>query len=265
MIIAHISDPHFGQIERENIVEVLVEEVNAMAPDLVAVSGDLTQRARTTEFASARAMLDALPSPTIVVPGNHDVFPWWNPIRRLTDPLRRYRQYVTDDLQPTFEANGVAVLGINSAHGRTIKEGRISARGRRAIRDFFGTRPSGTFNVLVLHHHLTKIDVGYHGVASQADAALDVAVDANVDLILCGHLHISHIEPVEIVPGTHRLVVASAGTATSTRGRRWHRKTNFFNRIAVDETHFSIEERRYVPADRSFVRDSVVHFDRNGR
>jgi len=262
MTIAHISDPHFGQIAHDGIVDALVREVNAMAPDLVAVSGDLTQRAREEEFESARAMLDAIAPPTIVVPGNHDVYPWWNPVQRLLQPLRRYRHYVTDDLTPTFEANGVAVLGINSAYGRTIKEGRISVGERQTIADYFGSRSNGTFKVLVLHHHLTKINVGYHGVANQADKALAAAVDAQVDLILCGHLHISHIEPVEIVPGKHRLVVVSAGTATSTRGRRWHRRTNFFNRIAVGETQFSIEERRYVPEDRSFVRDSLVRFDR---
>ena len=264
MVIAHVSDPHFGQIAHDGaIVDALVEAVNREDVDLVAVSGDLTQRALPHEFEAARAMLDAIDPPVIVVPGNHDVYPWWNPIRRLAQPLRRYREFVTDDLTPTFTENGVAALGINTAYGRTITEGRITDRMLETMGDFFGAQPEGTFRVLVLHHHLTKVRVGYHGIARRADDALTAAAAARVDLLLCGHLHISHIEPVEIVPGEHRVVVASAGTATSTRGRKWHRDTNFYNRITVGSDTFTVEERRYVPEMQRFVRDSTTHFDRH--
>lgn len=263
MTIAHVSDPHFGRIAHEGIVDALVREVNGAGVDLVAVSGDLTQRARLREFEAATSMLARFEPPTLVVPGNHDVYPWWRPLRRLTTPLLRYREHVASDLTPTFSQGGVAVLVINSAHGRTIKGGRIGAEERHAIRTFFSEREAAAFKVLVLHHHLTQIQaLGPHDIAWQAEATLRAAAESGVNLVLCGHLHISHVEPLEVTPNRRRIVIASAGTATSTRGRGSNRKTNFYNRISVEQGRFRIEERRYVPEDNQFVEDNVSTFKR---
>lgn len=263
MTIAHLSDLHFGTIAHDEIVDVLVREVNQEDVDLVAVSGDLTQRARRREFEAAVDMLRQFVAPTLVVPGNHDVYPWWNPIARLTRPMERYRDHITDDLAPRFERDGVAVLGVNTAHGRTIKGGHVGEQTLDVIRAYFQQREEAVFKVLVLHHHLTKLHaLGRHDVARRAQHALDVASEVGVDLILCGHLHISHIEPVEIVPTEHRIVVVSAGTATSSRGRRSNRETNFYNLIHVEPQGVSVEERRYRPDERCFHADSVTRFDR---
>jgi len=261
MTIVHLSDLHFGCISHPRVVQALVQEVNDRSVDLVVLSGDLTQRARSREFEAARSMLDAMEAPTLVVPGNHDVYPFWNPIRRLRTPLARYRQYVTDDLAPTFEAKGVAVLGIASAHGATIKGGRVTRADRAAIRRYFEGVPDAAFRVLALHHHLTRIrSIGPHGVARHARKALDAAAQAGIHLILCGHLHVSH---VEMLTWAHRrLVVASAGTATSNRWREPTGAVNFYNLITVRDDEFSIEERRYVPADGRFVGDGVTRFER---
>jgi 3',5'-cyclic AMP phosphodiesterase CpdA len=244
-------------------VDALVREVNDNEVDLVVLSGDLTQRARPAEFAGAQRMLAAIDPPTLVVPGNHDVYPWWRPYRRLATPLRRYEKHVTDDLAPTFEADGVAVLGLSTAYGATIKGGRVGPDDRDALRSFFRAMPSARFKVLVLHHHLTEIrSLGPHDVAGQARKTLDTAADLGVELILCGHLHISHIEPLTIIPRKHRIVVASAGTATSNRWRSPHGPTNFYNVITVEDDAFRIEERRYVPAEDRFIRDGTTHFER---
>jgi 3',5'-cyclic AMP phosphodiesterase CpdA len=88
-VIAHISDLHFGA-EIPAVVEALAEDVAAAKPDLVAVSGDLTQRARHREYAAAAAFLRALPAPVLAVPGNHDVTAY-DLIERFTDPWRRWR------------------------------------------------------------------------------------------------------------------------------------------------------------------------------
>jgi 3',5'-cyclic AMP phosphodiesterase CpdA len=266
MTIAHLSDLHFGRIAHPGIVEALVREVNDETVDLAVLSGDLTQRARPSEFKGALRMLDAIEGPILVVPGNHDVYPWWRPYRRLATPLRRYREYVTDDLAPTFAADGVRVLGLSSAYGATIKGGRVGPADREALRDYFASMAPDTFKVLVLHHHLTEIrSLGPHDVAGQARKTLDTAVEVGVELILCGHLHISHIEPLTIIPRTRRIVVASAGTATSNRWRSPQGPTNFYNRISIDEEAFHIEERRYVPAEETFVQDSTTRFERAPR
>jgi len=263
MTIAHLSDLHFGRIAHPGIVAALVREVNENGIDLVVLSGDLTQRARAAEFEGAKRMLAAIEPFTLVVPGNHDVYPWWRPYRRLATPLRRYTQHITDDLAPTFEGDGVSVLGLSTAYGATIKGGRVGPADREALRQHFASCDETVFKVLVLHHHLTEIrSLGPHDVAGQARKTLDTAADLGVELILCGHLHVSHIEPLTIIPGAHRIVVASAGTATSNRWREPTGPTNFYNIVTVEGDAFHIEERRYVPAEDRFVRDSTTRFER---
>ncbi len=265
MTIAHLSDLHFGRIARPEVVDRILEDVHARAVDLVVVSGDLTQRARRWQFQAAAEMLGRFQPPTLVVPGNHDVYAWWYPVSRLFRPLRRYRRYITDDLTPTYVQDGLAVLGINSATGRTVKGGHISRAARRAVRTFFAGQPASAFKVLVVHHHLIKIQaLAPHDVARAARDTLEAAVEAGVDLVLCGHLHISHVEPVDIVPGEHRLVIASAGTATSSRGRRSNRRSNFYNVVTIEPDRFSIEERRFHPAEGRFETECRTVFDRVG-
>lgn len=264
MTIAHISDLHFGRISHPGVVDALVNEINEEAVDLVALSGDLTQRARPAEYESARTMLDALGPPVLVVPGNHDVYPWWRPVRRLWTPLRRYRRYISDDLVPSYETDTVAVLGLTSAYGATIKGGRIGPADRAVVADYFEGMAANRFKVLVVHHHLTRIrSIGPHGVARQARKTLEVAAEAGVDLILCGHLHVSHIEPLGVIPGEHRIVIASAGTSTSNRWRNPTGPVNFYNVVTVESDRFHVEERRYVPDQSHFVCDGVTRFERS--
>ena len=99
--IVHLSDLHFGRTD-DALLTPLASVIAKLAPDLVAVSGDLTQRARTTEFQAARDFLDRLPEPQIIVPGNHDV-PLHNVFTRFIGPLDKYRRYITGDLEPVVQ------------------------------------------------------------------------------------------------------------------------------------------------------------------
>ncbi|MEM1116364.1 MAG: metallophosphoesterase [Bacteroidota bacterium] len=264
--IAHLSDVHFGKIAHPGIVDAIVADVNEMLVDVVVVSGDLTQRARTAQFEAARAMLDAFWAPVIVVPGNHDVRAWWHhPVDRLWRPTLRFRQHITDDLTPTYEDDEeLAVFGLNSAHGWTIKGGRIRPEDLRAMEAFFAQQPASALRVLTLHHHLTRLDaLGPHDVSRGARAALDAARRARVDLVLCGHLHRSHVALAEGGEG-RRLVIASAGTATSSRGRAENRNVNFYNLIDVRPEALTVEERRFDPEAVRFETARETTFGRLG-
>src|ERR1700704_6778790 len=96
--LVHLSDLHFGRVDKQ-LIDPLISAVTEVKPDLVAVSGDLTQRARSHQFREARAFLDALPKPQIVVPGNHDI-PFYNFLARFAQPLDNYRHYISSDLEP---------------------------------------------------------------------------------------------------------------------------------------------------------------------
>ncbi len=267
--IAHLSDVHFGKIEHPGVVDALVEEVNAEPFDLVVVSGDLTQRATERQFQDARAMLDRFTAPTLVVPGNHDVRAWWHqPFERVFDSARRFKQFITPDVTPQFTARGLAVFGLDSAHGLTIKGGKIRPRHLEEMAAFFAAQDSGDFRVLVLHHHLLRLkELGGHDVARGARRALAIAEASGVDLVLCGHLHRSHVARVELAPDLagapgHRLIVASAGTATSSRGRAENKMTNVYNWIEVGPRSFTIQERRFEPLAGAFAHDRETTFAR---
>jgi len=273
------------------VVDALVEDVNRAGVDLVAVSGDLTQRAFPRQFEAARALLDRFDAPWLAVPGNHDVYPWWRPGQRLIVPVRRFRRYICDDPYPRKTLPGAEVVGVNSAHGWTVMGGRLGPRERDAIRDGFSAPGSAgvvfsggdgsvadarsadrPVRILVVHHHLHVLqEVGPHDVSRGATKALQTAAEAGVDLILCGHLHVSHIEHVMTTrpgrePGSrsrtdHRIVIASAGTATSTRGRRSNRRTNFYNQVRTGDGWFEVEERRYDPVANRFASTRTQRFD----
>lgn len=262
--IVHASDLHFGKIAHEKVVPALVEEVNAGGFDLVVLSGDLTQRARRREYEAARAMVEAFGPPALVVPGNHDVPPWWRPLERILRPGRRFRRYFGDEEAPSFEQDGLAAFGLNSSHGLTIKGGKIRRRDLARMQRFFAGQEPGTFKVLAVHHHLTRLRaLGSHDVARGAAMALEAAASGGVDLVLCGHLHVSHVASIDTdVKLGRRLVVASAGTATSSRGRQSNRNVNFYNHVTVAPGHFEVEERRFEPAASRFVRARTTRFER---
>src|SRR6476660_1479279 len=110
-VVVHVSDIHFGRVDPATI-EPLANAIIRRSPHLLAVSGDLTQRARRREFAAARAFLDGLPFPRLVIPGNHDV-PLHNIFTRFFTPLARYRDAITDDLSPVYRDDEIIVVGVN--------------------------------------------------------------------------------------------------------------------------------------------------------
>src|SRR4051794_13402333 len=133
--LLHISDLHFGRVD-SRLVEALRASVEELRPDVIAVSGDLTQRAKRREFAAASAFLGSLRPPKIIVPGNHDI-PLYNVFTRFGRPLDRYRRYIGSQIEPSFMDDEIAVVGVNTARSLTFKGGRINADQVKRARDLF--------------------------------------------------------------------------------------------------------------------------------
>lgn len=255
--IAHISDLHFGRTD-ERVCEGLLEELAERAPALVAISGDLTQRAKRVEFAAARAFIDRIAVPVLCVPGNHDV-PLYNAVSRFTRPLDRYRRYITPDLEPLHLDDELAVLGINTARSLTVSGGRLSRLQIERARRRLAAVPDDRFKIVVTHHQfLAPPEDPSRGHVGGALRALEALESCGVDVLLAGHLHTSFSADVRSIHRVRRsIVVVQAGTATSTRGRG---EANSYNLVTVGGDHLSIAIRewdgsRFVDARRSdFVK-----------
>src|ERR1700681_3879842 len=183
--IVHLSDLHFGRTD-DALLTPLASVIAMLAPDLVAVSGDLTQRARTRQFKAARAFLDRLPMPQLIVPGNHDV-PLFDVVRRFTRPLARYRRYITDDLAPWFIDEEMAVAGINTARSLTFKRGRINETQIERVQKRLCELADGIAKVIVTHHPFA-LPAGYNSgdLVGRAALAREMLAARKCDLLLAG-------------------------------------------------------------------------------
>ncbi len=241
--IAHISDLHFGK-EVPAVANALVADLRALAPSLVVASGDFTQRARGAQFAAARRYLARLPTPQLVVPGNHDV-PLFDVARRFLCPLKRYKHYLSEELDPVFEDDEVIVLGVNTARSFTWKNGRISVEQIDALESRLET--GGLRVKVVVTHHPFLPPPGDVGIdlVGRAARAIEVLGRCNVDLLLAGHLHRGYAGDIRThYPREKRAMIAvQAGTAISHRLREG--EANAYNVLHLERKLITIEVRAW--------------------
>jgi 3',5'-cyclic AMP phosphodiesterase CpdA len=263
--LVHLSDLHFGAHD-DRIVAAVEAQVAELKPDLVVVSGDFTQRARTEQFKDACRFLERLREDgheVLGVPGNHDV-PLYDVLRRFLSPLTRYKRYIDDVLCPFHEVPGAAVLGLNTARSLTFKDGRISREQVEFIRETFGRTSSETARVLVTHHPLFAMKVGNEEARAigRQELALDAVEEMGVDVLLAGHNHqASSQDAGDLVTRAGGTLVVQAGTATSTRVREQEQS---FNTLEIGEDKVSVTVNAW--AGEQFVpSDSRTYIRRDGR
>lgn len=245
--IAHLSDLHFGRVD-VTLLEPLTEFLQAAKPDVLVVSGDLTQRAKSKQFIAAKAFLDTFSMPKIIVPGNHDV-PLYNVFRRFFNPLKRYHQYITTDMEPFFMDDEIAVLGINTARSFVFKGGRVNEEQLERVRARLDPLHEKLVKVLVTHHpfdlpaHMDKDDL-----VGRARKAMKEFANSGVDVMLGGHMHTSEAITTDAryQHGAYSALSIQAGTATSTRHRGENNSFNLLrvecDRVEVDEIGWAAEE-----------------------
>jgi 3',5'-cyclic AMP phosphodiesterase CpdA len=240
--IAHLSDLHFGAHD-PLVAEALLAELDGRAarvPSLVAVSGDLTQRAREAQFAACRDWLARVPAPTIVLPGNHDV-PLYDLAARLLHPLERFRRAITPELAPVYLDDELVVAGVCTAHGLTVKGGRLTPAQTSAAAAVLAAHPD-RYKILVAHHPFVPPPGSGHGDSlDDAETIVPVLEDAGLQLILSGHLHVAYLADTAAYRTPDKAIVSVlAGTCMSTRRRG---EANGYNRLVLDGDTLQIVQR----------------------
>jgi 3',5'-cyclic AMP phosphodiesterase CpdA len=268
--VVHLGDLHFGRDAELEQIEALEELIPTINPGVIAVSGDLTQRARHGEFQRALAFIKTLgkTAPVLVVPGNHDVEWWTSPFGIFgRDRLYwKYRRYFGNDLAPVLFLPGIVVAGALTAHGVALGsmtwnlndmavKGHLTSAEADRVSKVFAAAPADAAKYLVLHHNVLPGKISRRmGLAHWKRSQRQIA-ESGADVVLCGH---DHQEGAEQLDG--RVVVSTASTHTGrTRGRR----AAAFNVVRVEPQATEVRHLCWENGSHRFASASVERFARN--
>lgn len=268
-VLLQISDTHFGT-EQPQVVEALLALAALQRPELVVLSGDITQRARPAQFRAAKAFVERLGAPVLAIPGNHDI-PLFDLWARLTRPYARYAKVFGADLEPVHSSPDLLLVGVNTTRAWRHKNGEVSATQIDRVAQQLGAATPRQLRVVVVHQPVAVTAASDrpdllrgHPVALRAWSA------AGADLVLGGHIHL----PYTLAPQglARRLWVVQAGTAVSSRTRpgvpnsvhilRWGEASGARGDEAPTGAEAPaiclIEQWDFARQDRSFVRTAVT-------
>ncbi|MCX8033101.1 MAG: metallophosphoesterase [Thermoleophilia bacterium] len=223
-VIAHLSDLHTGsQYFVSNLLDRALVEVNDLAPDVVVVTGDLTDMGYRQEYRVAKEYLDRLDCPDVlVVPGNHD--------SRNVGYAHFERLFATRE--SVVRKNGVTLVGVDSSEP-DLDNGRIGRHRYPWIKEAFLERPED-FKIFVLHHHLLPVPgTGRErNIVNDAGDVLEVLVECGVNLVLSGHKHVPYAWRLQ------DMYVVNAGTVATLRLRGDTKPC--YNVIRITDRHVQI-------------------------
>ncbi|MDQ6718353.1 MAG: metallophosphoesterase [Gemmatimonadota bacterium] len=270
--VFHVSDLHFGRPAVPEQIEAIEEIIQAEKFDVVAISGDHSQRARAGEFQRAAVFIrDAEKvSKVITIPGNHDVAWWRAPLGfgRKAKVYEWYRRFITPELEPVLSVPGATFVGINTSHGVTrrtltwnlrdisiigdVKKGQLTK-----AKDAFEAGPMSDARVIVMHHNPVRGQLsGRHGLKN-TQKILGAFAEMGVDLVLCGH---DHQESVHYIEHTKKgTVISTAGTVSNrSRGGR----PSSVNIILIKPETIEVVTRIWSQGARTFVKGPHEVFKR---
>jgi 3',5'-cyclic AMP phosphodiesterase CpdA len=218
-LLLQLSDPHFGT-ERPAVAVALRALVQARRPQLLLLSGDITQRATAAQFAAARAFVDSLGvSLCLAIPGNHDI-PLFDLASRLLRPYERYARAFGTQLEPQFENDDLLLLALNTTRRLRHVDGELSAEQiERVARRFEAARP-GQWRVVVVHQPIAVPSPEQdHDLLHGHQAARRRWAAAGADLVVGGHIHLPYVLALSEGSAARPLWAVQAGTALSRRVR----------------------------------------------
>lgn len=254
--LMHVSDLHAGWPFNPDLARLVAADAHALKPDLLVVSGDLVQRADFPhQWQVITSYLRHLPTPQLIIPGNHDVS-LVNVFDRMFRPYRQYSKHISRDLNPVFELPGLAVVGGCTAHGWTVDGGRLSSAQMARMEALLMRQPPDTCKIAVLHHHVVDPPGSKQGrIISNADQVIDLLDRCGVEVLMCGHIHVSYIgSTLDVRPDLQQgTIICQSGTTTSSRGKGREAGKNSYNVIEIDDNAIRIAQHLYLEEAGCFV------------
>lgn len=261
--ILQISDTHFGT-EQAPVVQALEDHVSEHGADLLVFSGDITQRARGSQFAAAAAFMQRLKArgigDTLVIPGNHDI-PLYNLPLRFFAPYHNYRKHFGHELEPVFENERMLVIGLNTTAPRRHKNGLVTPRQVERVASLLRARDPAKLSIVVAHQPFgAMVPSDVRNQQRGAQAALECWAAEGLDLVMGGHVHLPHVLPLskQYAHLAREIWMVQAGTTFSSRVRGT--SPNSFNRLRLhDGAHKHVTVERWDMLDNHFAPGS--HFE----
>lgn len=257
--LLHISDLHFGRILTD-VLDGLKQKIDAIEPDMIIISGDLTQRATEREYQQASEFLNDLQAPYFIIPGNHDLSSF-RIIERFFWPWRKWHKWIQRDLEAQHETDNYRLIGINTARKAGFytdwSRGRISSTQIQHITQQVLNAPEHQLQLLVAHHPfwLPPEYEARHLIGGR-DKALTAFKDTGLDVILSGHVHLDYCRVV------NGIIVSHAGTTTS--DRLLPHNTNSFNVISGDKSSLTIARHHWNQSDFQLSTSQAFYRDNGG-
>ena len=266
-LLIQISDPHFGT-EQPPVVEALVRLVRRTSPDLVVLSGDITQRARRRQFRAARAFVDRLGAPALLaIPGNHDIA-LFGATTRLFKPYANFRRAFGPDLEPTFESDRLLALALNTTRRYRHVDGEVSPAQIERVARRLERATATQLRIVIVHHPVcvTRPEDDANLLHGHARAVRRWTA-AGADLIMGGHIHLPFVCALHDRHADlpRRAWAVQAGTAVSRRVRNGIGNSVNLIRYGGPEPyrHCAVERWDFVAADGEFASVAVdeLRFD----
>jgi len=263
-LVVHCSDLHFGRGFQPEPAQRLTRQIERLKPAAVVISGDLSMRARAGQFRQAAEFVRAIPAPTLIIPGNHDI-PVFDLLTRVAAPLRNYRRFIEPLSTNPVVLRHAALVGINTITRWRHQRGRLRDGDLAQAAQLLAAAGPRRWRVAVAHQQFANLP-GVHrpGTYPNAEAALGALSAAGAHVVLHGHIHAASVRPSpEMFPAAARpVVVVSAGTPTCARLRGMDRRVFSFNLLEFGDMHFSVTPMDWDPGAEDFAPGDPHCFDR---
>ena len=242
--LLHISDTHFGT-ELPAVVSALRAAVAKHMPDVVVLSGDITQRARASQFAAARAFCDSLNVPVLAVPGNHDI-PLYHAFDRVLRPYRNYERYF-GAREWVASHGGLGIVGFDATSPWRHTRGKLTAA---HVEDKLAAARAQAGDAMLIAVVHQPVAVAWpedtDEILINAHAVAEVFARYRVAAVLSGHVHVPMLAQSDTIFAdmTPTFLHSGAGTATSWRVRPC--APNSYTLLECDTANHRIDARIYI-------------------